>query len=148
MRSAVWLVGLRKEGRRHSVDRGKWFDPRYLDKIDQLDNRTKNYQKNLTNRRGDMLIDRRHTASARCMQFSVPYSFSILVLRPTTTRLKRRSTFENAAKDLTFTGRDDPAGRDEQYEAFYFMLPMLLQNTQAIVCIVWASTMNKSNSMT
>lgn len=36
---------------------------------------------------------------------------------------KRRSTFENAFTRLRlFTGRDDPAGRDEQYERLYLLL--------------------------
>lgn len=35
---------------------------------------------------------------------------------------KRRSTFENAHNRLRiFTGRDDPAGRDEQYERMYLV---------------------------
>jgi hypothetical protein len=36
---------------------------------------------------------------------------------------KRKSTFENAHPRLRlFTGRDDPAGRDEQYERIYVVL--------------------------
>ena len=36
---------------------------------------------------------------------------------------KRRSTFDNAFPRLRlFTGRSDPAGRDEQYERLYLLL--------------------------
>lgn len=36
---------------------------------------------------------------------------------------RRRSTFLNAGPRLRlFTGRQDPAGRDEQYEKFYVLL--------------------------
>lgn len=36
---------------------------------------------------------------------------------------RRRSTFENAhTRFRLFTGRDDPAGRDEQFESFHLVL--------------------------
>lgn len=90
--------------------------------INFKDNRTKNYQKNLTNRRGDMLIE------AVTLHRRFPYAvlgglFIFDAGAATDNTPKRRSTFENAhSRFRLFTGRDDPAGRDEQYEAFYFML--------------------------
>lgn len=90
--------------------------------INFKDTRTKNYQKNLTNRRGDMLIE------AVTLHRRFPYSvlaglfiFDAGAAKDDTA--KRRSTVENAhTRFKLFTGREDPAGRDEQYEAFYFLL--------------------------
>lgn len=90
--------------------------------INFRDKRTKNYQKNLTNRRGDMLIE------AVTLHRRFPYAvlgglFIFDAGAANDQTAKRRSTVENAhTRFRLFTGRDDPAGRDEQYEAFYFML--------------------------
>lgn len=90
--------------------------------INFRDTRTKNYQKNLTNRRGDMLIE------AVTLHRRFPYAvlaglFIFGAGAAGDATKKRRSTFENAhTRFRLFTGRDDPAGRDEQYEVFYFML--------------------------
>tara|TARA_B100000678_G_scaffold286264_1_gene290714 strand:- start:935 stop:1669 length:735 start_codon:yes stop_codon:yes gene_type:complete len=90
--------------------------------INFKDNRTQNFQKNLTNRRGDMLIE------AVTLHRRFPYAvlgglFIFDSGAATDDTAKRRSTLENAhTRFRLFTGRDDPAGRDEQYEAFYFML--------------------------
>lgn len=86
------------------------------------DGSTRNYQKNLTNRRGDMLIE------AVTLHRRFPYAVLVGLLfldkgaREDGTD-KRRSTFENAFPRLRlFTGRTDPAGRDEQFERFYVLL--------------------------
>ncbi|MDR7060835.1 MULTISPECIES: hypothetical protein [unclassified Sphingopyxis] len=90
--------------------------------INFRDKTTKNYQKNLTNRRGDMLFE------AVTLHRRFPYAvlgglfiFGAGAAEDGTS--KRRSTFENAHNRFRlFTGRSDPAGREEQFEAFYFML--------------------------
>jgi hypothetical protein len=79
----------------------------------------KSLQKNLTNRRGDMLFE------AVTLHRRFPYAAlgGIFILdksaRADDTD-KRASTFENAHRKLKlFTGRSDPAGRDEQFERLY-----------------------------
>lgn len=90
--------------------------------INFKDSRTKNYQKNLTNRRGDMLIEA--VTLHRRFPYAVLGGLFIFDSGAANDHTgKRRSTFENAhTRFRLFTGRDDPAGRDEQYESFYFML--------------------------
>lgn len=86
------------------------------------DPRTKNFQKNLTNRRGDMLFE------AVTLHRRFPYSVlgGFLLLDAGAEKdgsKKRRSTFINAHQRLRlFSGRSDPAGRDEQYERLYVCL--------------------------
>ena len=90
--------------------------------INFRDSRTKNFQKNLTNRRGDMLFE------AVTLHRRFPYAvlggfffFDHGAASDATER--RRSTFQNAHTRLQlFTGRDDPGGRDEQYERLYIIL--------------------------
>lgn len=90
--------------------------------INFKDARTGNYQKNLINRRGDMLIE------AVTLHRRFPYAvlagvffFDKGACEDATDR--RRSTFENANNRMRiFTGRNDPAGRDEQYERMYLVL--------------------------
>lgn len=89
--------------------------------INFRDGKTGNYQKNLVNRRGDMLME------AVTLHRRFPYAvlaalffFDKGALNDKTG--KRRSTFENAhARLKLFTGRNDPAGRDEQFERFYVL---------------------------
>lgn len=83
---------------------------------------TKNFQKNLTNRRGDMLVE------AVTLHRRFPYAALVGLLfldkdaREDGTS-RRLSTFENAFPRLRlFTGRRDPAGRDEQFERLYLLL--------------------------
>lgn len=90
--------------------------------INFKDNRTNNYQKNLTNRRGDMLMEA--VTLHRRFPYSVLAAFFFLDsgAEKDGTR-KRRSTFINAhARLRLFTDRKDPAGREEQYEKFYLIL--------------------------
>ena len=90
--------------------------------INFKDARTGNYQKNLVNRRGDMLME------AVTLHRRFPYAvlagfffFDSGAAKDGTGR--RRSTFDNAHRRLRlFTGRDDPAAREEQFERFYLLL--------------------------
>lgn len=86
------------------------------------DVKTKNFQKNLTNRRGDMLFE------ALTLHRRFPYAvlagiFFFPVEADNDGTKTRNSTFVNAHQAFRlFTDRDDPAGRDEQYERFYIVL--------------------------
>ena len=90
--------------------------------INFRDKKTKNYQKNLTNRRGDMLIE------AVSLHRRFPYAVlaGMLFLDHGAARDEtnsRNSTFENAhPRTRLFTGRHDPADREEQYEGLYIVL--------------------------
>jgi len=81
-----------------------------------------NFQKNLTNRRGDMLME------AVTLHRRFPYAvlgglFFLDAGAAKDDTSRRRSTFLNAhARLQLFTGRDDPAGRDEQFEKMYLLL--------------------------
>lgn len=90
--------------------------------INWRDRRSQNFQKNLTNRRGDMLIEA--VTLHRRFPYAVLAGFMFLdkgARNDGTTR--RRSTFQNAFPRLRlFTGRQDPLGRDEQFERLYVVL--------------------------
>lgn len=86
------------------------------------DARGGNFQKNLVNRRNDLLME------AVTLHRRFPYASMIGMLfldkdAATDDTARRRSTFVNAhARMRIFTGRNDPAGRDEQYEHLYIAL--------------------------
>jgi hypothetical protein len=90
--------------------------------INFRDSRTNNFQKNLINRRGDMLME------AVTLHRRFPYAvlagfFFIDKDAENDGTDKRRSTIINAhARLQLFTGRSDPAGREEQFERFYLIL--------------------------
>ena len=90
--------------------------------INFRDRRSRNFQKNLTNRRGDMLFE------AVTLHRRFPYAVlgGLFFLDHEASKdntQRRRSTFENAhARFQLFTGRQDPGGRDEQYERLYIVL--------------------------
>lgn len=90
--------------------------------INFRDQKTKNFQKNLVNRRGDMLMEavtlhRRFPYAVLCGWFLLDKDAANDGTK------KRRSTFLNAHSRLKlFTGRNDPAGREEQFEHFFLML--------------------------
>jgi len=90
--------------------------------INFRDSRTGNYQKNLVNRRGDMLMEA--VTLHRRFPYAVLAAFFFFdkgAEHDDTGR--RKSTFANAhARLKLFTGRNDPAGRDEQFERFYVLL--------------------------
>ncbi len=90
--------------------------------INFVDRTTGNFQKNLNNRRGDMLFEA--TTLHRRFPYAVLGGFFILDAGAAAdSTARRRSTFENAHSRLRlFTGRDDPAGRDEQYERLSVLL--------------------------
>jgi hypothetical protein len=90
--------------------------------INFSDRKTKNFQKNLTNRRGDMLFE--SVTLHRKFPYAVLGGFFILDKGAGLDGSgKRLSTFLNAHRGLRlFTGRSDPAGRDEQYERLFLVL--------------------------
>lgn len=83
---------------------------------------TRNFQKNLTNRRSDLLTEA--VTLHRRFPYGVLAAFLFLdkdAEHDGTT--KRRSTFANAFPRLRlFTGRRDPSSRDEQFERLYLLL--------------------------
>jgi hypothetical protein len=90
--------------------------------INFRDNRTGNFQKNLTNRRGDLLYEA--VTLHRRFPYAVLGGFLFLDRGAASDDTgSRRSTFINADSRLRlFDGRNDPAGRDEQYERLYVVL--------------------------
>jgi hypothetical protein len=86
------------------------------------DKKTNNFQKNLVNRRGDMLIEA--VTLHRRFPYAVLAGFLFLDKDAEHDGTKnRRSTLLNAHSRLKlFTGRPDPAGRDEQFEKLYVFL--------------------------
>lgn len=90
--------------------------------INWRDGRSGNFQKNLTNRRGEMLFEA--VTLHRRFPFAVLAGFIFLdkdAQHDGTPR--RKSTFENAFPRLRlFTGRDDVSGREEQFERLYISL--------------------------
>lgn len=90
--------------------------------INFRDKTSGNYQKNLTNRRGDMLFEA--VTLHRRFPFAVLAGFMILDAGAAQdATASRQTTFENAhSRFRLFTDRDDPAGRDEQYERLYIVL--------------------------
>lgn len=90
--------------------------------INFKDGKTGNFQKNLINRRGDMLIEA--VTLHRRFPYAVLLGFIFLDKdAENDATMRRKSTFANAHGRLRlFTGRSDPAGRDEQYERMYIGL--------------------------
>ncbi len=81
-----------------------------------------NFQKNLTNRRGDMLVEA--VTLHRRFPYAVLAAFFVLDAAAEHDGTgRRKSTFENAfARLRLFTRRPDPAGREEQFERFFLAL--------------------------
>lgn len=90
--------------------------------INFRDGRSGNFQKNLTNRRGDLLFE--SVTIHRRFPYAVLRGFLILDAGAASDSTERRkSTFENAGYHLRlFRGRRDPAGREEQYEELFVVL--------------------------
>lgn len=86
------------------------------------DGQTGNYQKNLTNRRGDLLFET--TTLHRRFPYAVLVGFLFLDAGAEHDHTeRRRSTFQNAFPRLRlFTRRPDPDGREEQFERLYLSL--------------------------
>lgn len=90
--------------------------------INFRDRRSGNFQKNLTNRRGDMLFEA--VTLHRRFPYAVLGGFFFLdkAARDDGTD-RRRSTFVNTHRRMRmFAGRNNPGGRDEQYEKMYVLL--------------------------
>lgn len=87
--------------------------------INFRDKKSNNYQKNVTNRRGDLLFE--------CITLHRRFPFSVLTglfffdaEAKSDQTSARASTFENTLHRLAlFDGRSDPHGRDEQFEHLY-----------------------------
>lgn len=90
--------------------------------INFRDRRSNNFQKNLTNRRGDMLFE--SITLHRRFPYAVLTGFLFLDQDAAMDNTgRRRTTFDNAhSRFELFSGRDDPAGRDEQYEQLFIVL--------------------------
>ncbi|WP_353828117.1 hypothetical protein [Agromyces sp. SYSU T0242] len=86
------------------------------------DGKSGNFQKNLTNRRGDMLVEA--VTLHRRFPYAVLVAFFILDIGAESDGTARRnSTFENAFPRLRlFTRRTEPTGREEQFERFLMIL--------------------------
>ncbi|PTQ12100.1 hypothetical protein CLG96_05910 [Sphingomonas oleivorans] len=106
--------------------------------INFRDSHTRNFQKNLTNRRGDMLIEA--VTLHRRFPYAVLAGFFFLDagahsdhVRADNGAPRRRSTFINAHQRLKlFTGREDPHDRDEQFERFYLILVEASPDTSSV----------------
>lgn len=87
--------------------------------INFRDVKTRNFQKNLTNRRSDMLFEA--VTLHRRFPYAVLGGFFFLDAGAEHDGTEQReSTFLNAHRALRlFTGRNDPAGRDEQFEHLF-----------------------------
>jgi len=90
--------------------------------INWRDGRSGNYQKNLTNRRGDLLFEA--VTLHRRFPYAVVLGFLFLDAGAQSDDTERRnSTFLNAHQRLKlFTGRDDPGDREEQFERLFVVL--------------------------
>jgi hypothetical protein len=90
--------------------------------INFADRRGRHFQKNLTNRRGDMLMEA--VTLHRRFPYAVLAGFFFLDKGAAADgTAQRKTTFINAHQRFRiFTGRPDPAARDEQYERLYIIL--------------------------
>ncbi len=90
--------------------------------INFKDAKSGNYQKNLTNRRNDMLYE--STTLHRRFPFAVLGGLFFLDAGAKNDGTAgRQSTFLNAHRRLKmFSGRQDPAGRPEQFERLFIVL--------------------------
>ena len=86
------------------------------------DAKSRNFQKNLTNRRGDLTVEA--VTLHRRFPYAVLSGWLFLDAQAAHDGTARRnSTFENAFTRLRlFTGRGDPAGRKEQFERLFLLL--------------------------
>lgn len=97
--------------------------------INFKDKKTGNYQKNLINRRNDMAMEavtlhRRFPYAVLAGVFFLPEDAGEDGTE------KRKSTLANAHDSFRlFTGRSDPADREEQFERFYFVCYSLEEQT-------------------
>ncbi|TAL43512.1 MAG: hypothetical protein EPN91_06175, partial [Salinibacterium sp.] len=80
------------------------------------------FQKNLTNRRGDLLVEA--VTLHRRFPYAVLAGFLFLDHQAEHDHtIRRKSTFQNAFPRLRlFTRRPDPLGREEQFERLFLLL--------------------------
>ncbi|UXA16745.1 hypothetical protein [Mycobacterium sp. SMC-4] len=98
------------------------------------DKQSGGFQKNLTNRRGDLLFE--STTLHRRFPFAVVAGFLFLDIGAAGDDTDRRnSTFQNVfPRFRLFTGRADPADRDEQFERLYVLLVDTDPAAPSVVC--------------
>ena len=86
------------------------------------DRQSRNYQKNLTNRRADLLFEA--ITLHRRFPYAVLSGWLFLDIGAASDGTDRRkSTFSNVfPRFRLFTGRNDPAGREEQFERLFVLL--------------------------
>lgn len=112
-------IGAKKVDVSWTVDSGGLLLALSIKTISFRDGRTGNYQKNLANRRGDMLFET--VTLHRRFPFAVIGGFFFLDWGAGEDGTDRRESTQRNAHDLLrlFTGRADPAGREEQLERLY-----------------------------
>ena len=115
-------LGAKKVDVTWATDEGGLILALSIKSVNFRDTRSGNFQKNLTNRRGDMLFE--STTLHRRFPYAVLGGFVFLDKDAASdATAKRRSTARNThSRFRIFTGRDDPAGRPEQYERLYVVL--------------------------
>jgi hypothetical protein len=115
-------IGAKKVDVSWATDRSGLLLGVSIKSINFRDGNSGNFQKNLTNRRGDMLFE--SVTLHRRFPYAVLGGFLILDEGARSDGTPRRnSTFTNAGYHLRlFRGRRDPAGRDEQFEELYVVL--------------------------
>lgn len=98
------------------------------------DKQSGGFQKNLTNRRGDLLFE--STTLHRRFPFAVVAGFLFLDVGAASDYTERRnSTFQNVfPRFRLFTGRADPADRDEQFERLYVLLVDSNPFAPSVIC--------------
>ncbi|HLT48045.1 MAG TPA: hypothetical protein VK002_12500 [Rubricoccaceae bacterium] len=102
--------------------------------INWRDERSGNFQKNLTNRRGDMLFE--SVTLHRRFPYAVLLGFLFLDIGAASDDTdSREPTFLNAHQRLKlFTGREDPGDREEQYERLYVVLVDANPAGSTVIC--------------
>lgn len=98
------------------------------------DGQSGGFQKNLTNRRGDLLFE--STTLHRRFPFAVVSGFVFFDKEAACDDTPRRnSTFDNVfPRFRLFTGRADPADRDEQFERLYVLLVDSDPSAPSVIC--------------
>jgi hypothetical protein len=96
------------------------------------DKQSQAFQKNLVNRRGDLLVEA--LTLHKRFPYAVVTAFLFIDVGAATDQTpRRRSTFVNAFPRLRlFTRRPDPSGREEQFERFYLILTDTTATTPSI----------------
>lgn len=121
-------IGAKKVDVTWATEEGGLMFAASIKTINFRDRRTQTFQKNVSNRRGDMLFEavtlhRRFPYTVLAGFFFFDRDAETDNKQKKTGKTTRRSTFVQAhARLKLFSGRDDPAGRDEQLERLYVVL--------------------------